>query len=56
MQPEDATPELLAETQVQHTRKTVELCGAENGRQRCTRNKGHDGQHEALALDGPLLW
>jgi hypothetical protein len=53
-QTDDAIPELLPEPQ--HTRKTVELCGSEHDRLRCARTKGHDGQHQSLALDGPHCW
>lgn len=51
---DDAIPELLPETM--HTRKTVELCGKDHDHMRCTRTKGHDGQHEALTLEGPRRW
>lgn len=54
LQTDDAIPELLPEPQ--HTRKTVELCGEDHDRMRCTRTKGHDGQHESLTLDGPRRW
>ena len=51
---EDAIPEPLPE--IFQTKKTVELCGVEHARMRCTRTKGHDGPHESLALDGPQRW
>lgn len=53
-QTDDAIPELLSETY--HTKKTVELCGHTNDRVRCTRTKGHDGQHESISLEGPNRW
>jgi hypothetical protein len=53
-QTDDAIPELLPEPY--HTKKTVELCGHEQDRMRCTRTKGHDGQHESLSLEGPSRW
>ena len=54
VQTNEAVPELLPE--ISHTKKTVELCGHERERMRCTRTKGHDGPHESLSLDGPERW
>ncbi|MGE5181546.1 MAG: hypothetical protein ACM31C_05775 [Acidobacteriota bacterium] len=51
---DDAIPELLPD--ISHTKKTVELCGHEHDRMRCTRIKGHDGLHESLSLDGARHW
>jgi hypothetical protein len=51
---DDAVPEPRAEPCL--TKKTLELCGHEHSRMRCARTKGHDGQHEALSLDGPNQW
>jgi hypothetical protein len=53
-QSDDAIPEMLPEPC--HTKKTIELCGHEHGRMRCTRTKDHDGQHESLSLEGPNRW
>jgi len=50
----DGVPELLPE--ISHTKKTVELCGCEQARLRCTRTKGHEGPHESLAMEGPQRW
>ncbi len=51
---DDAIPEPLPE--ISHTKKTVELCGHEHDRMRCTRTKGHDGRHESLSLEGSRRW
>lgn len=53
-QTDDAIPEPL--TEPFQTKRTVELCGQEQGRMRCTRTKGHDGQHESLAVEGSQRW
>jgi len=53
-QNDQAIPELLLESNP--TKKTVELCGEERDRMRCTRTKGHDGGHESMHVDGPQRW
>lgn len=39
-------------------RKTVDLCQHERDGARCSRKRGHDGQHESLAWNRaePLRW
>jgi hypothetical protein len=39
-------------------RKTVDLCSQQQGGARCTRERGHDGQHECPMwnLIEPLRW
>jgi hypothetical protein len=54
VQKSEGVPELLLE--LQRTSKTVELCGEELERRRCMRNKGHDGPHECVGLQGPTHW
>jgi hypothetical protein len=42
----------------EETRKTVDLCGHEYAGARCTRQRGHDGQHACLYRAGAhwLRW
>ena len=39
-------------------RKTVDLCGEEHAGARCVRERGHEGQHEAVVWTrpDPLRW
>jgi hypothetical protein len=54
VQTNDAVPEEIFELQI--TRKTVELCGEQRDRFRCTRDKGHEGPHEHLGIEGSARW
>jgi len=54
VQTTDAIPEEMFE--LQETRKTVELCGERWNEFRCARDKGHEGPHEHLGLEGSARW